>query len=447
MSGNIDNFVDWSEFEAHRLTSGAPETKQSKTPPPTATKEGDGDKKAGPVSYCIAPLNYLYKRADGTEVKDTFAIQLCESRAYGIQPPSPGFKDFQIRSVYNKDKEEVKNCMRKMDEVHARMVDLLLDPVLKGPMKAGGKLDATLTKLKGMGFAKLIPFPKDKITDEPDMTKHPNVYYKLNNFSSSKTKFIMLDHEGKIKNPEWKEMENAEFSGKPIINYRTLFSNGITITAQGTMASYAITDLKYKGGGNIQAEELKKMAQVNPEMVQSVTSGYKEIVERMAAMSAGVQFKSEDNAKKSELPSGSQTLPQVSGNAPASGNAVSGPPGLSNLMKNAQSGAIPQGQGQFYGNINPVPQQQQPQSQAHPQQQSQIQGQTQQQPQVQQPQSQLHPQQQPQVFSGGQSGQDTFNLPPGFNAANLHNFATQPNPSFSPTPNYNLNMSAMTANQ
>src|SRR4029077_10422793 len=118
----------------------------------------------------------------------------------GLEYPKPGYKVTQLKAIYSKDRPDVRECMRKMDEVHARMVDLLLDPLIKGPMKAGGKLHPELAKTKGMGFAKLIPFPKDKLTDEPDVNKNPVVYYKLVSFESSKTTFSRITVKGDVEN-------------------------------------------------------------------------------------------------------------------------------------------------------------------------------------------------------------------------------------------------------
>ena len=272
----ITNFVDWSEIEEARISVGSPETKTPAAPKNPNEKQG--------APYAMAKINYLYKMADGSEIKDDFAVQMCEVKCFGILKPKPGFKDTQINSNYMKDRDDVKKCMEKMNgPVHARLVDLVCQPNIKGNLKAE-KVDPDFAKMKGIGIQKFIPWKVDKLTTEADKNKNPSVYYKLNSYESTKTIFSIINEKMEITNPTWEEIENADFSGKPILHYKNFYSNGNgNVVPQATVASFAITDIKYKGSGNPQAEELKKMAVSNPDMVKNVTAGYKELIEKMSS--------------------------------------------------------------------------------------------------------------------------------------------------------------------
>jgi len=357
MSGSIEHYVDWYEIDPSKISIGSPETK---TP-----KVDTNGKQSAP--YATANLHYLYKLPNGAEVKDTLAIQLCEVKVYGLLLPKAGFKDTQIKAIFPKDKAEVKACMQKMDEVHAKIVDLICQPGIKGNLKAE-KVIPEFAKLKGVGVNKLISYPTDKLTSEFDFTKNPFNYFKLVAYESTKSKFSIIDEKGEIKILEWKEIENAEFSGKPVINYRSLYSNGNgNVSPQSPVASFAIFDIKYKGSGNPQADELKKQAERNPDMVKNVTAGYKELIEKMAAskcvatpekkaelQSASTSTQQQSNQNNTQQQSNQNNTQQhYAQNAQNTQNAGTSqqPSNLQNFMR----GPIP-GQ-QFYGNINAEQQQ------------------------------------------------------------------------------------------
>jgi len=355
------HYVNWKDFESHRLTLAGVVSKKSKADPAQNKPE---------APYQQSDFNYLYKLPDGKEIKDTFCIELCSVKCYGIEVPHGQFKNYQIKAIFNKNELPVQECIKMLDVVHARMVDLICEPQMKLALKAKN-IDAELAKKKGIVFKKLIYFHDDKATGEIDYDKNPNQYYKLNTYDSSKTKFTTMDETRKIIILEWSIMEKAEFSGIPLIKYSHVYSNSNNISPQCNVLSMAIEELKVKGSDNLQINTLNSIVEKKPDFPNSIAVGLANIREKMEQLS----MKGPINANKIEP----QRQPEP---------LTSTPTDITNFMRNGPTqtfaGAIaPQNQ-QFNQSQQPQNQQQFTQPQ---QQQSQNQQQFTQQQQQQSPQS------------------------------------------------------------
>ena len=117
-----------------------------------------------------------------------------------------------------------------LDKIHCRMVDLVCEPATKLALKARN-VDAGLAKAKGMNFKKLVYFPEDKATGEPDLNKNPTQYFKLNTYEQYKTKFTILNKDRQLEIIEWKLIQQAEFGGFPLIKYSHIYS-GAQVSTQ-----------------------------------------------------------------------------------------------------------------------------------------------------------------------------------------------------------------------
>lgn len=283
----MDLFVNFTEFEPARLTLESPK-------PRTSRPEPGKDKGIG---YVMANLNYLYKLPDGKEIKSGFLLQLCEVKAYGIQSPNDQYKDYQIKVIFDKNRNDVQNCLKVLDVVHARMVDLITDNSVKGALKTN-KVNAQLAKENGASFKKLYHLPEDKATGEIDHNKNPTQFYKLSTYENNKSKFITLDNNKKTIILDWKVMEKAEYSGIPLIHFSHVFSNGTNISPQYRIASIAITDLKFRGSTSAQTITLLKEAEINQEIISNVMAGYADIISKLSVSGSSSHVNVED--KKGE---------------------------------------------------------------------------------------------------------------------------------------------------
>lgn len=431
-----DHFIDFREFEPHRLTLAGVITK---TPKPTKDPATGKDKVNPP--YQQADFNYLYKLPDGKEIKDSFCIQFCTMKCYGIQAPSPGFNEYQLKGSFDKNNAEVDACLKVLDVIHHRMVDLICDPATYAALKIKN-VDPTgvLAKTKGMGFEKLVHFTKDKATNEIDYDRNPTQYFKLNKYESSKTKFLALDENKKIIDIDWDIMSKAEFSGKPLIKYATMYSNSNTVKPQSRVVSMVLEVLKPKGADSVQATTLNKLAESNPEIATNINAGLASIIDRLASAGPKGDTNTKAENKQSEPLSSTPTdLKEIMRSGPS--QVYSGPinPNVNFIPNQTIQQSLPSSQGAPTSQSNPQYPQQNPQQvpQQYPQQYQQQQY-GQQAPQV--PQVPQVPQQYPQQYqqqvlppqysqqvpqqSGPPQGSQqepslqvptNFHLPPGFN--------------------------------
>jgi len=370
------HYVNYKQFEPHRLTLAGAQTKNSKANP-------SQNKPA--AAYQTADFNYLYLLPDGKEIKNTFCIEWATMKFYGIQPPDPtktNSNSTQTKANLDKNNQEIQECLKVADVVHARMIDLICEPTMKAALKAKN-IDAQSAKATGANFKKLFYYPEDKTTGEVDHNKNPTQYFKLNSYESSKTKFLAYDENKKIIEIPWNIMEKADYVGKPLIKYTHIYSNGSNVSAQHYMISMVIEDLKLRGSDHIQKNTLNAMVETNPDLINKISTGLATIKEKLDQMSVnGPTRTKHDDSKKFEplqsmsVPLNQQTVPVQSSQtqtmppysqAPQS-QPVQSPPSLNNFMRSGPTQT-------YSGNINQPDGQHQPDfQQAQMNQQQQYQG-------------------------------------------------------------------------
>jgi hypothetical protein len=293
-------FVDHTEFEPLRLLLGSVQSKTSKAQGTPGTKEFKP-----PAAYQQADFQYLYKLANGSEVKDSFCIQLCGVKCRGISEPSPGFSNWQIMALYDKTVPEVVACLKTLDLVHARMVDLIVEN--RAALKANNvDVDmAPMIKAKGKIFKKLV-HAEDKVTGEFDPNKNPTQYYKLQNYKDDKTKFMIWNPSiNAIQVVEWTTMMKAEYTGKPLIKYTHLYCNGNNISPQHAMLSMALESFVERGTESAQKDTLMKMAQtMDPDKLKAASTNLSNVLDKLANMgsNAGSKPGSLDKQEKKSEP-------------------------------------------------------------------------------------------------------------------------------------------------
>jgi hypothetical protein len=333
-----DHFINWKQFEPARLTMDKVLTKM---PPPKT--ETDPTKKAEvPQPYQQADWNYLYLLPDGKEIKDSFIMELCDMRCFGLEISDKGkYTQYQCKGSFNKNTPEIQACIDMLNLVHCRMVDLICEPNTKMALRATN-VDADLAKRKGTVFKKLVFFALDKATGEVDYNKNPSQYYKLSNYEASKTKFTVPTDTGKIDVLDWDIIKNAEYTGRPLIKYSHVYSNGAGTSCQAQMVSMAITDIKSRGSTILQKDTLSELAK-NPEMVNQVSQGLASIRDRLDQLSASgpknAGTAGSANSVGKPLTSTPVSVPSGSANVNYSGPITATPtstPANASFMQNAQ---------------------------------------------------------------------------------------------------------------
>ena len=395
----VEHFVDYTNFERTSLVLGSPESKTSKA---------EGAKNA---PFVIAPLYYMYKAANGAVVKAPFCIRICDTRSFGMMPPHD--KEYKYKVVLNVDPtaEEVLKCLKVLDAVHERMIELIVEDKQKAAMLKANDLDVAKAKEKGKGFKKLISYPKDKATNEPDYTRNPSVYVDLNKFDSvdkSKSRFETLDLENKSMDIDWKVIEESQYKGRPIIHYTNIYSGNTGISAQSYLVSYAITDLKAKSASNLQTNYLMEQSKSNADSFKSINSSISEMVAKLAASGASNKPNNNDTRHSEPLQSMSSPNGQMDRNGPTQAFSGSIVPNGQMQQYNQQ---LPQNHMQQYPQVGmqQYPQNQMQQySQQLPQNQMQL---AQNQAQAQVPPNPLYQNQAQLPAVQGQNPQ----MPPGFN--------------------------------
>lgn len=300
---SVENYIEFYKFEPQRLTLGGVQSKTPKTPQnPNQGNQNQNQNKTA-TSYQQADFFYLYKLPNGTEIRDSFHLELCTVKCNGIEVPHDNYNNYQIKAVFDKNTQETQDFLKMADVIHGRMVDLICEPSVNLALKAQN-VDPGLAKQKGRIFKKLVHFPADKVTGETDFNKNPTQYFKLRTYDGdgSKTKFLAVDENKKINEIPWSTMQNAQFSGKPLIKYSHVYSNSIVVSPISHVASMILEDAKPRGSDNAQKNSLLAMVEKRPEIVTNVTAGLASIQEKLAQMSMSGPngFKSNTETKKPE---------------------------------------------------------------------------------------------------------------------------------------------------
>jgi len=258
--------VNYNDLIMDRVTLEFPINKQSKPEP--------GKQKG--VDYIIAKFAYLYQNPNGSFYKDDLSIELCEVNCTGMQYPHDNYRDYQIQIKFDQSKPEVVKCLSILDNLHARMIDLIVEK--KMPLKAKG-VDATLAKNNGTGCKKLVHFAEDKATGERDLQRNPSQFIKLLNYNINKSLFLVPGQKDPV---DWNIISKSKYSGIPLIKYAHVYSNGTgPVSIKYNLESMLLTDIALLGNSDKQLDTAQNL--VESGIASKVSAGMADVIARLTS--------------------------------------------------------------------------------------------------------------------------------------------------------------------
>jgi hypothetical protein len=244
-----DFMVNWKDFDVAKVSIEKPDSKSF-----------DNTAKGGQKgNYAIAELKYLYRKANGAEVKEKLYLEQPRVTCNGFQMPSDKNSGTSIMCIYDISDPEIIQFLSKMDQLYMKIVELTI------PYKNDMKCPKLSRELAPAIINPLIYRPKDLITDQIDPTKKPTQYYKLRDFKNQRTQFFRI---AENKSFEWENLQSSEFSGYPLICFDRLYSNGTgKITIQSYTSSFVVLpgELRALGSVNRQRGTIQRIKESDPE--------------------------------------------------------------------------------------------------------------------------------------------------------------------------------------
>ena len=244
-----DLMVNWKDCDPARISLEKPAPKSFDHTP-------SGGKKGTNI---MASIKYLYVKSNGTEVKDVFYIEQPKVTCKGFQLPDDKHSDTSVMCIYDISENDTRPFLDKMTQIYDRIVDLAI------PHKVELKCNSLTKTLAPAIINQLIYRHRDPITDQADMTRNPTQYYKLRNYTNQKTIFHKIKQGEKF---VWKDLENSEFSGFPLICFDRLFTTGNgKISVQAYLSSFVVLpgELRPLGTSNLQQRTINKIKETDPE--------------------------------------------------------------------------------------------------------------------------------------------------------------------------------------
>ena len=92
MSTN-EHYIEYHKYDSECLTLGKVASKKSKPNPAQ-------NKAAAP--YQQADFNYTYRLPGDKIIKDSFLVELCSVKCYGLETPHGEFNNYQIKATFDR---------------------------------------------------------------------------------------------------------------------------------------------------------------------------------------------------------------------------------------------------------------------------------------------------------------------------------------------------------
>ena len=164
-----------------------------------------------------------------------------------------------------------KECLDVLDRLHMKLAKLHEPYRASGQLKRFMNTSQTVVELNE-SFKSLVKWEVDPISNIRYQDKNPTKACTLNYYTDPETKEVF---KARFKTPageeiDWEILQNSNFEGYPVINFKNSFYSGKEVSTQSKLVSMVVTSITKVEYRDLQEETIKRINSEDPQAKEIV---------------------------------------------------------------------------------------------------------------------------------------------------------------------------------